>query len=459
MMGRALDPAVCLVLPVQPAPEGPPPSRFIVIGTTTLARRVCATLTERGHTVDHLAAPDDADLRLALQGDIAGISILLHQDDMGLRYALAAAHFAPGVPLVAAIFDATMSDELRRLLPNCHVTSPGELAAPVIVAACLGGDAAMFPTAKRHADVVSTTPHGVAHHVWHYSTRARVHALRGRVSGQLRPHDAGSRILYLGLGGATLALFCDWIWLLSIGTPWEEAFQEAAQVAATVGPEGHHGGDYGVFAGVAMLLSVLFTGMFTAGLVDMLLGPRLIGLFGMRALPRAGHVVVVGLGQVGLRLCRYLQTLGIPVVGVERDPEARWVEVARNLGIPVVIGHGGDRAVLERVRIKHAVALAAVGSADLDNISVAVSARGVAPETRIVLRAGEHELISDTASLLPLGETRDVTRLSSAYVAARLFGLPVEHVLLDGNRVIVLLQSGEPVEWKTVRPHGCTHVN
>ncbi|HJQ05733.1 MAG TPA: NAD-binding protein [Nocardioides sp.] len=432
-------------------------SRFLVIGATTLARRVCAALMDRGHTVDHLLAPDDAELRASLQREVAGIAILLHQDDVGLRYALAAAHFAPGVPIVAAIFDATMSEQLHRLLPSCIVTSPAELAAPMLVAACLGDGAALFPTARGRAEVVAVDTAGVTHRAWRRSFAERMRALRGRIAGQLRPHDAGSRILYLGLGGATLALLCDFIWLVGVGTPWPEAFQEAAQVAATVGPEGRHGEAYGVFAGLAMLLSVLFTGMFTAGLVDMLLGPRLIGLFGSRALPRAGHVVVVGLGQVGLRLCRHLQALGIPVVGVERDGDARWVEVARNLGIPVVIGNGVDRAVLERVRISHAVALAAVGSADLDNISVAVSARGVAPEARIVLRAGEHELISETASLLPLGETRDVTRLSSAYVVARLLGVDADHVLLDGNRVL-LLASGAASEWKTSRPHGCSHV-
>lgn len=435
-----------------------PSQRFLVIGATTLARRVCAALTGRGHTVQHLLAPDDAELRVSLRDEVHGIAILLHQDDVGLRYALAAAHFAPGVPMMAAIFDATMSEQLHRLIPDCAVTSPAELAAPVLVAACLGEGAALFPTGNRHGETVALDGRLVRRRPWHRSFGERMRALRGRVAGQLRPHDAGSRILYLGLGGATLALLCDFTWLVSIGTSWPEAFQEAAQVAATVGPEGHHGEAYGVFAGIAMLLSVLFTGMFTAGLVDMLLGPRLIGLFGARALPRAGHVVVVGLGQVGLRLCRHLQALGIPVVGIERDADARWVEVARNLGIPVVIGNGVDRSVLEEVRISHAVALAAVGSADLDNISVAVSARGVAPGAKIVVRAGEHELISETASLLPLGETRDVTRLSSAYVVARLLGADVEHVLLDGNRVVLLPAAGEPSEWKTARPHGCSHV-
>lgn len=436
----------------------PAPLRFVVIGATTLARRVCAALLERGHEVSHLPAPGDAELRRVLGPPAAGVAVLLHNDELGLRYALAAAHVAPEVPLIVSIFDATMSEELRRILPRCEVTSPAELSAPVLLAACLGEGLAMFPVGKGRAEVVRRTGDTIVSTRWHDSVGHRMRGLRGRIAGQLRPHDAGSRVLYLGLAGATAALVCDWTWLMSIGVPWPEAFQEAAQVAATVGPEGHHGAAYGVFAGVAMLLSVLFTGMFTAGLVDMLLGPRLIGLFGSRALPRSGHVIVVGVGQVGLRLCRYLQEVGVPVVAVERDADARWVEVARNLGIPVVIGHGGDRAVLERVQLARAVALAAVASADLDNIAVAISARGVAGDTPVVVRAGEHELISETSSLLPLGQTRDLTRLSSAYAVAWLLGLRVVRVVPDRDVVLVQTAEAEVVPWRASRPHGCSHV-
>jgi hypothetical protein len=40
-------------------------TRYVVIGGTPLARRVCATLTGPDVLVDHLEAPGDADLRAA----------------------------------------------------------------------------------------------------------------------------------------------------------------------------------------------------------------------------------------------------------------------------------------------------------------------------------------------------------------------------------------------------------
>lgn len=436
-----------------------PRQRFVVIGTTTLARRVCAALLERHRIVDHLPSPGDDELRATLAAGPSGIAVLLHQDDVALRYALAAAHFAPDVPLVAAIFDATLSQQLERLLPKCVATSSGELAAPVLAGACLGiGADAIVPEGGRRGTVFRVRGGDVRTHAWIRRVGTRLRVARGRVAGQLRPHDAGSRILFIGLLGMLAALASDWIWLVSEGQSSADAFQEAARVVATVGPVSHHDAAYAVFSGVAMLLTIVFAGMFTAGVVELLLGPRLVGLFGARALPRSGHVVVVGLGQVGLRLCRHLQMLGIPVVGVERDSKARYLSMARNLGIPVVIGHGGDRLVLERLRLDRALALAAVGSADLDNISVAVAAQAIAPHTPVVLRAGEHEVISETASLLPLGETRDVTRLSSAYVVARLLGCEATLALPHGDNALVQTASGEFLQWPTTRRDGCEHI-
>jgi Trk K+ transport system NAD-binding subunit len=169
-----------------------------------------------------------------------------------------------------------------------------------------------------------------------------------------------------------------------------------------------------------MLATVGFTALFTAGLVDRMLEPRLVSLIGARSAPRRVHVLVVGMGQVGIRLCTELRRRGVPVVGVERDRNAAQLHVARALKIPVVVEHGADRAVLERLGLRRAVALAAVGSDEYDNIAVAIAANAVSAGTRVVLRAGEQEAIAETRSLLPLGVTRDVLGLAARSIADEL---------------------------------------
>ncbi len=138
-----------------------------------------------------------------------------------------------------------------------------------------------------------------------------------------------------------------------------------------------------------------------------------------------------------------------------RHPNLR---IARTLGIPVVVAHGGDRAVLERLRLHRALALAAVGSDDLDNVAVAVTAHGVAPGTRVVLRAGEHEAIAETRSLLPLGTTRDVTGLSATYVVARLLGTAATAVVGHDDQAYVDVPGRGFVSWPTSPREQCGHV-
>ena len=58
---------------------------------------------------------------------------------------------------------------------------------------------------------------------------------------------------------------------------------------------------------------------------------RLTGLIGRRAVPRRDHVVVVGLGQVGLRLCLLLRECGVPVVAVDTEAEGENVGFARRV--------------------------------------------------------------------------------------------------------------------------------
>ena len=435
---------------------------YVVIGDTHVARRVCASLTQRGGEVLHLVAPGDEDLRNAMSRRPRGVAVLLHDDVAALRYALAAAHIDPTAELVVTIFDQTVAEQLVRLLPHCHVTSPAQLAAASLVASCLVPEALAIRRTTEGATALRRTGESLTETTWALGRRARWHARVGRVAGQLRPHDTGSRILFAGLAGLLAVLLGDWAWLtLVAGHSSAGAFHEAARVVATVGPASAEGepARYLLVSALAMLVTFVLTATFTAGLVDRLLGPRLVGLVGTRALPRSGHVVVVGLGQVGLRLCQELQRLGVAVVGVERDPQAPNLRLARTLGVPVIVAHGGDRAVLKRLRLDRAHALAAVGSDDLDNIAVAVAAHGVAPGTRVVLRAGEHEAIAETRSLLPLGTTRDVTALSATYVVARLLEIRATSVAAGPGENYLAVPDQGFVRWPASQREHCCHVD
>ncbi|MET7716442.1 NAD-binding protein [Streptomyces sp. NPDC005407] len=430
-------------------PESATPQQYFVVIGSDMARRVCGLLQSAGHLVRHLDRPTDEDLRRALGREVAGVAVLLEDDVESLRYALAVEHIRPHVKLVVTVFDRTVGEQLLRVLPNCQVTSPADIAAPVLLAACLQpGLLSLTRTPAGHTgarwqdDAVHLEP-------WRPSRSLRWRARLGRIRGQLRPHDGSSRIMLTGLAGLLTVLLADWAWAVAFHhrSPVEALF-EAARTVSAVGPAAAHGSDaYLAFSAVAMLVTIVFTAVFTAGMVDRLLGPRAVGIVGSRALPRAGHVVVVGLGQVGLRLCTQLQALGIGVIAVERNPAAPNLRLARALGVPVVVADATDRFVLSALGLPQAQALAAVASDDLDNIAVSVAALAVAPELRVVMRAGEHEAIAETRSLFRIGDVHDLNSLTAAYTTASLSGLRPRGVVTHGKRLLVQRGDGAFVPW------------
>ena len=157
-----------------------------------------------------------------------------------------------------------------------------------------------------------------------------------------------------------------------------------------------------------MLVTLVLEASFTAGLVNRLVNRRLTGLIGRRAVPRRDHVVVVGMGQVGLRLCLLLRRCGIGIVAVDDREEGENVGLARELGFPVVIGRGADPSLLRRLSLQRACALAAVTDDDLVNISIAMAARSIDEDLRVVLRAGDGRVANETRSLFRIGLVRDV---------------------------------------------------
>lgn len=417
---------------------------ILVIGDTNLARKVIASLRAQRQQVIHLTAPSDEELGNVLHTGVTAAAVLIRNDLVALRYALATAHLCDTIPMVVTIFDRTVSEQLNTLLPQCSVTSPADLSAPLLAGPCVSSDVLAQHARGDSVDTVFRRGTRLERVTIHAPRRSRWVVRWTHFTGLARSPDRGTRILFAGLAGLIGVLIADWTWLAVVENhSVVGALTEAVRVVTTVGPATDGHGTYAVAASVAMLATIIFTALFTAGVVDRLLVPRLTALVGPRVLPRSGHVIVVGLGQVGLRLCRELVALGVDVVGVERDPAAPNLRLMRELNIPVVIEHGGDRAVLTRLRADRALAVAAVGSNDLDNIAVAIATAAVAPGVRLVLRAGEHEAIAETRSLLPLGIVRDIAGISAAYVVAQLLGQMPVGVYADGTDIYLENACGE----------------
>jgi Trk K+ transport system NAD-binding subunit len=82
------------------------------------------------------------------------------------------------------------------------------------------------------------------------------------------------------------------------------------------------------------------------------------------------------------------------VVAIEQNPDAKNVQRAKDERLPIGIGSSASQRLLRRLSIRRARALAAVTSDDVENIAIAIAARGVRDDLNIALRAGDGDATS-----------------------------------------------------------------
>jgi hypothetical protein len=423
-----------------------PGTVVLVVGDGELAGALADAVGRAGGTARRLRAPTDGELADAVHAGPVRVAVVSHDDIVALRYALVAAHARPGVRLLVTIFDRTVATQIHRAVPNSHVVSLADAAIPSLAAACLSPEllAVQGDEALARAAGADGTPRVIP-----LSAVPRTRRGWASLRSQLHPADAGSKLLVLGIVGILALLVIDAVILVvSFGERPLDALYSAVKTATAVGPSRHAEDGpswYEAFATATMLLAVVLLGVSSAGLVNRLLSRRLTTIVGRRALPRSGHVIVVGLGQVGFRMCLEMRRLGVPPVAIEQDPDAPQVHLAKAAGIPVVIGSGVDRGLLEGLRLTRAHAVAAVTSDDLVNIAVSVAALAIGPHVRIVLRAGDDDAVTETRALFPIGEVRDVNRIGAETFAAIVLGAP-EAVVFDDDGRLHLRTASEGIQ-------------
>ena len=99
------------------------------------------------------------------------------------------------------------------------------------------------------------------------------------------------------------------------------------------------------------------------------------------------HVIVVGIGgHVGLRVTRQLIALNYDVVGVDVKVATERSSELKRQGVPVVTGDARLLEILEMAGIDRAEAMVVCTSNDQTNFEVAMRARGMRENLRIVVR-------------------------------------------------------------------------
>lgn len=427
-------------------PRSPPESVILIVGRGPLADAVDQVLNADGRTTRRLGTPVDRDLRRALRPGVDAVVVIARDDAVALRAALLVEHVRPGVRLVVTVFDRTVAAQMRAAIPDCAVLSMADATAGALLGPCFADDLLAVTRSFGVPTGIERTDDGLRARSLEALPPRPLRRLLLLLRSQLRPHDRPSRLL-VGSFAAITGLIATEALLVGLThhEPAGSAVYAALKVATTVGPSpaiDHSPGWLQLYGSVSMALALGLAAVFTAALTSRLLRPRTTSIVGRRAVPRLDHVVVVGLGQVGFRVCRELQALGIAVVAVESDPQARLIRVAGRVGIPVVVADGRDRATLEALSLDRARALVAVSSDEVTNIAVSLTALAVAPGLRTVLRAGGNDVTRETQALFPVGAALDLPAIAGAALASTALGHGVAVAFAVDNQTFVQLDDG-----------------
>jgi hypothetical protein len=432
--------------------ESGPRQRILVIGQgrqVDVARRA---MDEAGAEVVYLREPTDQQIRRALGPEVDAVLVISRDDRVALRLALVVEGLREGVRLVVTIYNRDLGAQLGRAVRNLRVVSMADVVAPSLAAACLSDDLLSVRRTDDRVLAIRPGPDGPVTAPLVIHRRRPGEHLLANLGSLLHPFELSAKTLLAGLLGFAVILLTDSVVLaLALHESVVDAVYAATKTIVTVGPAAavdRGPGWLKLYSAATMLAAVAFTAVFIAGLIERLLDQRLVAIVGSRAMPRKDHVVVVGLGQVGMRLCMMLRVLGVPVVAVERDPTADNIRRARLYNIPVVVGRGSSAAVLRRLSLDRARAVAAVTSDEIENISAAMAALAIRADLRTVLRAGSGEVMDETRSLFRIGAVRDVYRVGGTLLAVAALGSPAQEAFIADDTIWVIGPEGriEPVD-------------
>jgi Trk K+ transport system NAD-binding subunit len=223
---------------------------------------------------------------------------------------------------------------------------------------------------------------------------------------------------------------------------WLDALYFTSETITTVGygefPFGQQGDWLRLFAVALMFSGVTVTALLVAFLADLLLSHRFLQTAGLRrARHLRDHVVVVGLGSVGIRVVSDLTAAGYDVLVIERDENNRFLSTVAELDVPVIFGDPTMRQTLESARVDRARGVAVVNQDDMENIEtgiVLLEILGSDTKVPLVLRVQGRALGAAVNQRFGFENVRSIVDLAAPWFIGAAMGLQVLGTFWVGQR-------------------------
>jgi Trk K+ transport system NAD-binding subunit len=425
-----------------------------------------------------------------------GVIVVTSDDLVNISCALMVRRLHPNVRIVLRMFNQNLVTRLGKAVPNVTALSVSALTAPLLALTATTGDVlAAFPVGTQRRQVVDLLVAAdsplVGRRISDFDPDGRflllahtpaAHAPRRLLDlDPTVPIEAGDRLVVCGtpadvrrlLEPATaegtdvlwagrirrfgrvayrtfaemdLAVKICFITLLvvvaastlayrfALGHTWADGLYRTISVIATGADMGgrEYEGWGKVFVSLLRIFGTVLVAAFTAIFTNYLIRARLGGVFEVRRIPDSGHVVVVGLGNVGFRVVEELARLGEQIVVIEQKADNSFAPGCRRLGVPIILGDATVRETLIQARVKEARAVVAATSSDLGNLEIALLVAEQNETQRVVVRLTDSVLAETARTAAGVKMAVSLPELAApAFVAGLL-----------GDRVLTMFQVG-----------------
>jgi Trk K+ transport system NAD-binding subunit len=401
------------------------------------------------------------------------VALVGNSEVANIHAALRMQELNPDTRLVIRMSNTSLGQQIRTLFNDCAVLSDGAMAAPSFVAAALGdqapghvriagrtlyvarrsdrpkqvicaladtrhseGDPRLLPDRPETANLVLA--------VADKSPREPLHQHRQRPS----PMAGLTRSLPLIVNRRLLQVALVLLAVIVVGTiamtvaggygVTESIYIVLLDVAGAADSGTALKGPAKVAQVVVTLAGLALVPAITAAVVDAVVRARLAGPLGRLRHPISGHVVVVGLGGVGLRVVAQLNDLGVPVVCVEANEDAVGVPLARREGLPIVFGDATRKETLRAAWVSTCRAVVTVTSDDITNLEAGLTSRSLRDNVRVVLRLFDDDLAARVHRNFMIPVSRSVSFLAAPAFAAAMMERQVIATIPVGRTVMLI---------------------
>ncbi len=409
------------------------------------------------------------------------VALVLGDDLVNIRAAMTAEEICPGVRIVLRLFNRDIRADIARLFSNAQILSDTAIAAPAFVSAALGvdepiavrvagrrvratraGDAddvlcplvtksagarrILLPDADERADLVLALDPPESDGVAKAAVRARRASLR-RIWHNVRHAMRGTQLVSRGLRWSLAAMIA----IVITGTiafaildrhqsAWDDVYTMLFTAVGAGQPDYTLSRAQQVIQLLVTIFGVATIPLLSAAIVQASVHARLALGSGVLAAPERGHVVVVGIGNVGTSIVRSLHERGVEVVSIDHAEDPLGAAFVREHRIAFIQGDASREGTLSRANAHGALALVVTTRDDVTNLEYALMGRALQPQLRVVLRLFGGEFAERLKSVFDIQISRSVSALAAPAFAAAMLGREVVGTIPVGRSVLLVAE-------------------